>query len=594
MTAGHWNKLVLMFSLYIFILHVISCLITVNAETVYEAIKNHPNLTKFVEHVDKDTITKIWLQERTATVFAPTNEAFDRLPRSALTDSLGPYHVVGATVAKGKFPFSMSSTKTIAAPLIFTFRDPHPEAPGLLPHAPHSHGAIGLREYFVNNAKIVWEKEGYRGTQNTEQILYIIDEVMEPFVPSAGISPTANEFLQRRITYSNEGTYPSSVFADHVVNFGLESLFDRPGNNTFFLPLISSSDSWRVRNLDGDIVKAHVIPNRALYFRTIEGNTEYRTAAWNDKTQVGIALPISPEIAANLSTRAASRIQSRTHKSENRNHHIGIVRTSIVKANIPVRNGVVHFIDKPFMVIDISVWDFIDNNREGQISRFVELLQKSNRLHTARDTGRTLTIFAPNNAAFDKIDPAKLNAILNDTDKLNDLIALHIVDGYSVNTETVKSGKYLELPSSDNRRNVYFGVAQPTEYTEVLTVEGGGVNSTCVQADIGATNGVVHIVDKILGIPYQSVYEKVKDDFDLHTTYIVGSYRNDWWNRDMSAKNSNKRFTYFAPSKAAWNKLKIEMPSEYKQLTQGLLPVHGEQVSLEENFSFHSFVVLIR
>ena len=92
-----------------------------------------------------------------------------------------------------------------------------------------------------------------------------------------------------------------------------------------------------------------------------------------------------------------------------------------------------------------------------------------------------------------------------------------------------------------------------------------------------AANGVVHVLDKVLGIPFQTVYEKVKDDFDLSTTYKIGSHRNDFWNHLMS--NVNKRYTYFAPSKAAWSELRKQMPSEYKQLVEGLLPVHGEQVS---------------
>jgi len=133
-----------------------------------------------------------------------------------------------------------------------------------------------------------------------------------------------------------------------------------------------------------------------------------------------------------------------------------------------------------------------------------------------------------------------------------------------------------QLQSLDEKRDLYFGVAQATESLQVLTVEGGGVNSTAIQADIGTTNGVFHIVDKVLGIPYQTVHEKLHDDFDLMTTYLVGSHRNDYWHKRMDDKN--QKFTYFAPSRAAWKKLKVEMPSEYKQLTEGLLPVHGEMI----------------
>jgi uncharacterized surface protein with fasciclin (FAS1) repeats len=547
----------------------------VRSETVLDSIRSHPNLTTFLSALQKDQISELWLQTRTATVLAPTNAAFEAyLSRGrAIDNNIAPYHIVGAIVYKHNFPTIMSSTKPIAAPLAFTFRDPHPEAPGIRPHQPHHHEDSQQRQYFVDNAKIIDVKTGFRSeSEGLEQVLYVIDEVLEPFIPrDSGIAPTANEFIQGRIHYNNVDT-PSETFASLVRQHNLEGLFDRPGNNTFFIPRITGNENYRITNLDADTVRAHVVPNRALYFRTIETNTEYRTSAWNDKLQVGVSLP-----ETNTSTKAGTRIQSRTHKSENRDHHIGLVRTGIVTANIPVRNGVVHIIESPLMVVDITIWDFIEANRDGQISRFADLLSNAdNVLNRVRDSSRTLTIFAPNNAAFAKIEKEKLDSYLNDPVKARELIALHVVEGL-VNTEQVKTGKVSQLQSLDEKRDLYFGIGMPTDTTQILTVEGGGVNSTAIQADIGTTNGVFHIVDKVLGIPYQTMHEKLHDDFDLQTTYLVGSHRNDFWHRKLDEKSQN--FTYFAPSRAAWKKLKVEMPSEYKQLTQGLLPIHGENVS---------------
>ena len=42
-----------------------------------------------------------------------------------------------------------------------------------------------------------------------------------------------------------------------------------------------------------------------------------------------------------------------------------------------------------------------------------------------------------------------------------------------------------------------------------MTVEGGGTNATVVIADIVAKDGVIHIIDKLLGVPYRSVGEKL-------------------------------------------------------------------------------------
>jgi hypothetical protein len=40
-------------------------------------------------------------------------------------------------------------------------------------------------------------------------------------------------------------------------------------------------------------------------------------------------------------------------------HPRGVVVAQVVKANIPVRNGVVHLIDKPLIVIDIDIVNFL-------------------------------------------------------------------------------------------------------------------------------------------------------------------------------------------------------------------------------------------
>jgi hypothetical protein len=42
------------------------------------------------------------------------------------------------------------------------------------------------------------------------------------------------------------------------------------------------------------------------------------------------------------------------------NHTEGVVLAEIVKANIPVRNGVVHLINRPLMVVDTTVKQFLE------------------------------------------------------------------------------------------------------------------------------------------------------------------------------------------------------------------------------------------
>ncbi len=45
-----------------------------------------------------------------------------------------------------------------------------------------------------------------------------------------------------------------------------------------------------------------------------------------------------------------------------------------------------------------------------------------------------------------------------------------------------------------------------------LTVSARGINATVLEKDIGTINGVIHVIDRILGVPYQSVYERLSTD----------------------------------------------------------------------------------
>lgn len=45
-----------------------------------------------------------------------------------------------------------------------------------------------------------------------------------------------------------------------------------------------------------------------------------------------------------------------------------------------------------------------------------------------------------------------------------------------------------------------------------MTVEGAGVNATLIQADIAQMNGYVHIIDRVLGVPFATVYDKIRTD----------------------------------------------------------------------------------
>lgn len=68
------------------------------------------------------------------------------------------------------------------------------------------------------------------------------------------------------------------------------------------------------------------------------------------------------------------------------------------------------------------------------------------------------------------------------------------------------------MPTAVDGRNLYFNVISDRNGNQTVTVEGAGVNATIVQADIVQMNGYVHIIDRVLGVPYATVYNKIRTD----------------------------------------------------------------------------------
>lgn len=85
-----------------------------------------------------------------------------------------------------------------------------------------------------------------------------------------------------------------------------------------------------------------------------------------------------------------------------------------------------------------------------------------------------------------------------------------------LSTEEIKrknSNSISQIPTNNDKRFLYFNVV--TNYAnnnETVTVEGGGVNATIIQPDLVATNGYVHIIDRVLGSPFTTMLQKLKTD----------------------------------------------------------------------------------
>ncbi|KAK4301176.1 hypothetical protein Pmani_026665 [Petrolisthes manimaculis] len=151
---------------------------------------------------------------------------------------------------------------------------------------------------------------------------------------------------------------------------------------------------------------------------------------------------------------------------------------------------------------------------------------------------------------------------------------MHIVPN-RLTTDEIVAHTVTQEDTLSPRRNLYFAVNNPNEPVPIVSLEGGGVNATITTPNIAAKNGVIHIIDRILGIPSQTVYEKLATDPMLSDTFALSEQNN--WNERLKDRGS-QRFTLFVPSNAAWEYIHRNIPSGYKKLFMGGYAYQGKAI----------------
>jgi transforming growth factor-beta-induced protein len=184
-------------------------------------------------------------------------------------------------------------------------------------------------------------------------------------------------------------------------------------------------------------------------------------------------------LAATTLTTAQGDVITVDAESVTLNGNTGLVQTDIVAAN-----GVIHAIDmvllppepEPTTIVDIAVSD-------ERFSTLVTALGVAELVETLQGEG-PFTVFAPTNEAFAKLPEGTLDALLHDADALREILLYHVVPG--------------DLRAADVLAATELTTAQGDVITvdaESVTLNG---NTGLVQTDIVADNGVIHAIDMVL------------------------------------------------------------------------------------------------
>lgn len=186
----------------------------------------------------------------------------------------------------------------------------------------------------------------------------------------------------------------------------------------------------------------------------------------------------------------------------------------------------------------------------ANLSILVQALVKAELATTLQGSG-PFTVFAPTNEAFATFLATTPYATINDVPKeaLTQILLNHVVTG-AVKSTDLTTGYIKTLAK---------GSASTTNTLSMYVNTSSGVklngNATVTTADIMASNGVIHIVDKVIDLPTIVTHAAANANFSTLVSVLNRSGQPNF----ITTLSGTGPFTVFAPTNAAFTALNTEL-----------------------------------
>ena len=372
------------------------------------------------------------------TVFAPTDDAFAKLPKETLDNLLKPenkdqlvkiltYHVVPGKVLASDV-VKLSEAQTVAGEPI-TIK-------------------VEGDKVFINDAQVI-----ITDIEASNGVIHVIDTVILP--------PSMTAEAKKDIVdiAAADGRFTTLVAA--VQAAGLVDTLKGEGPFTVFAPtddafaklpagtletLLKPENKQQLTN----ILLYHVLPGKVMASEVKDGliaDTALGTSVFF-KVDMGKAY---------------------------------INEAQIIITDIEASNGVIHVIDTvilPKDIVDVAVFN--------QFNTLVAAVQAAGLVDALKGEG-PFTVFAPTDEAFAKLPAGTLDNLLKPANKkqLTDILLYHVISGRVLAEDVVK------LQQADT------ALGKPV----TIKVQDGKVyinDAQVILTDIKTTNGVIHVIDTVL------------------------------------------------------------------------------------------------
>lgn len=183
---------------------------------------------------------------------------------------------------------------------------------------------------------------------------------------------------------------------------------------------------------------------------------------------------------------------------------------------------------------------------DNRFTSLVDALTQANLVSTLQGTG-PFTVFAPTNDAFNTFLSDNNFASLGDVpnDVLTAVLLNHVVGAKALSTDL--STGYLSTSATEASTNNPLSVY--VDLSSGVTLNG---ISSVVEADVEGTNGVIHGVNAVIGLPTVVTHALANAGF---TTLVAALTRQDLTTDYVSILSGTGPFTVFAPTNDAFQAL---------------------------------------
>ena len=397
------------------------------------------------------------------TVFAPTDEAFAKLPAGTVDALLKDpaklkqillYHVVAGKVMAADAA-KLTAAKTLQGASIKIKVD----------------GSTVM----INDAKVTTAD-----IETSNGVIHVIDTVILPPANKADIVDTA-------VAAGNFKTLAAALQAA-----GLVDALKGAGPFTVFAPIDEAFAKLPAGTVEallkdpkalGDILKYHVVAGKVMAADVVK-LTEAETL---------------------LGKKVAIKVEG---------GKVMVGGANVTATDIEASNGVIHVIDSVLMPPAEGAMadkDIVDTAiGAGSFKTLVAAVQAAGLVDALKGAG-PFTVFAPTDEAFAALPAGTVEGLLKEPEKLKAILLYHVVEGKVMAADAAKLTEAKTLNGASIRISVKDGKVMIND-AQVVT------------ADIAASNGVIHVINKIILPPADGVMMEDKKDI-VDTAIADGRFK---------------------------------------------------------------------